>query len=74
MDRGAPFLEIIYYIEVLGIEFEPEDEDDDWCERREHFVTYDEFCDTEYLEISNYSYTTPGGEVVKAVARYGYDG
>jgi len=59
--------------EILDIEFEP-GEDDDWCERRERFVTYEEFCDTDYLEVSDYSYTTPAGEVVRAVAKYGYDG
>jgi hypothetical protein len=40
----------------------------------ECFVTYDEFCDSEYLEVEDYTYTTPGGEVIKAVAKYGYDG
>ena len=36
--------------------------------------TYDEFCDTEYLEIEEDTYTTPGGETVHAVCKYGYDG
>ena len=58
--------------EILGIEFDSDD--DDWNERKEHFVTYDEFCDTDYLETNEYSYTTPSGEVVKAIAKYGYDG
>ena len=38
------------------------------------FVTYEDFCENEYLEVSEYSYTTPGGETVCAVAKYGYDG
>ena len=38
------------------------------------FCTYDEFCDTDELEIEEYSYTTPSGERVKAVAKYGYNG
>lgn len=56
-----------------GIEWESEDEDD-YCERKDYFVTYDEFCDTDYLEVEGYSFTTPSGEVVRAVAKYGYDG
>lgn len=40
----------------------------------ECFVTYDEFCDSEYLEVEDYAYTTPNGEVIRAVAKYGYDG
>lgn len=40
----------------------------------ECFVTYDEFCDSDYLEVEDYTYTTPSGEVIKAVAKYGYDG
>ena len=38
------------------------------------FRTYGEFCDNEYLEYEEYSYTTPNGEVIKACAVYGYDG
>ena len=37
------------------------------------FCTYDEFCDSD-LEVEDYSYATPNGEVIKAVAKYGYDG
>lgn len=59
--------------EILDIDFNSED-DDGWSERREHFVTYDEFCDTDYLETNEYSYTTPSGEIVKAIAKFGYDG
>lgn len=36
--------------------------------------TYDEFCDSDYLEFETYSYTTPSGETVKAIAKFGYDG
>ena len=38
------------------------------------FCTYEEFCDDEYLEVESYSYTTPSGEVIEAVAKYGYSG
>lgn len=38
------------------------------------FATYEEFCESEYLEVEEYSYTTPGGETIKAIAKYGYDG
>lgn len=38
------------------------------------FQTYDEFCDSDYLEYEDYTYITPSGEVIVAVARYGYDG
>jgi hypothetical protein len=38
------------------------------------FQTYDEFCDSDYLEYEDYTYTTPGGEVIVAVAKHGYDG
>jgi hypothetical protein len=58
-----PVAEVDTYYEAKG---EERDED---C-----FKTYDEFCENEYLEISEYSYTTPGGEVVRACAKYGYDG
>jgi hypothetical protein len=36
-------------------------------------MTYDEFCATD-LEVDEYTYTTPGGETIKAIAKYGYDG
>ena len=38
------------------------------------FCTYDEFMEDEYLETSEYTYVTPQGETIKAVAKYGYDG
>ena len=58
---------------AADIDWDAEDEDD-YCERREHFETLDEFCDDEYLETEEYNYTTPRGEKVKAVAKYGYSG
>lgn len=58
-----PKAEIEAYYEEIGDERDPYD-----------FCTYEEFCDDEYLEVETYSYTTPGGEVVEAVAKYGYDG
>ena len=58
--------------DVLGVKFEPDG--DDYNERKEYFVTYNEFCDSDYLETDEYSFTTPSGEVVKAIARYGYEG
>ena len=33
-----------------------------------------EFCDSDYLEYEDYSYTTPSGETVVAIAKFGYDG
>lgn len=39
-----------------------------------NFCTYDEFIADEELENSEYSYTTPNGEVVKVVAKYGFNG
>lgn len=39
-----------------------------------HFQTYDEFCESEYLEVDEHSYTTPKGEVIRAVCKFGYDG
>lgn len=38
------------------------------------FQTYEDFCDDEYLEFEDYEYTTPSGEVIKACAKFGYDG
>lgn len=37
---------------------------------------YDIYCEkhSEYLESSEYTYTTPGGERVRALAFYGYEG
>ena len=57
-----PVAEIDAYYETKG-----EDRDD------YEFITYEEFCATD-LEVDEYSYTTPGGEVVRAIAKYGYDG
>ena len=37
------------------------------------FMTYDEFCEAD-LEVYEYTYITPSGETIKAIARYGYDG
>ena len=42
--------------------------------RRWYFQTYDEWCDAEYLEIETDSFTTPKGETVDVVCKYGYDG
>ena len=42
--------------------------------REEYFITGSEFCDCDALEISQYKYTTPGGEKIRIVAQYGYDG
>lgn len=39
-----------------------------------NFPTYDEFCEDDYLEVSTYSYVTPGGEEIEAIAKYGYNG
>ena len=38
------------------------------------WVTYDQFVDDEYLEVETSSYTTPGGEKLSIVCKYGYDG
>ena len=57
-----PVAEIDAYYESIG-----EDRDD------YEFMTYEEFNATD-LEVDEYSYTTPNGEVVRAIARYGYDG
>lgn len=38
------------------------------------FLTYEEFCDTDELEIEEYSYTTEKGDKIRAVAKYGYCG
>lgn len=59
-----------YLVEEVDAYFESIDEERDTYD----FSTYDEFCDSDSLEVEDYSYTTPGGEVIKAVAKYGYDG
>ena len=48
----------------------------DWDDnyRMDALVTFDEYSSFLSLEISMYEYTTAGGEKIKAVARYGYDG
>ena len=38
------------------------------------FSTYDEFTDDDYLEVDVNTFTTPNGEVIKTVCKYGYDG
>lgn len=55
--------EVEAYYEEIGDERDPSE-----------FCTYDEFIEDEYLEVESYSYTTPSGEVVEAVAKYGYEG
>lgn len=42
--------------------------------RRDHFQTYDEWCDTDYLEFAEDSITTPDGETIDVICKYGYDG
>lgn len=59
-----------YPVEEVDAYFESIDEERDTYD----FSTYDEFCDSDSLEVEDYSYTTPSGEVIKAVAKYGYDG
>lgn len=59
--------------ESAGIPFDPIEEDD-YNERTDHFMTYDEFCDTEYLEVDESKYVTPAGETIHAVCKFGYDG
>ena len=58
-----------YPVAEIDAYYESIDEERDEYE----FCTYEEFCATD-LEVDEYSYTTPGGEVVRAIAKYGYDG
>lgn len=58
-----PKAEVDAYYESIGGERDTYD-----------MCTYDEFCDTEYLEVEDYSYKTPSGETIRAVAKFGYDG
>lgn len=46
--------------------------DDD--QRTWHFETYEEWCDTDYLEVDENSFTTPNGETIRMVCKYGWDG
>lgn len=39
-----------------------------------NFVSYDEFSDNEYLETDYNTFTTPKGETICMVCKYGYDG
>ena len=58
-----PVAEVDAYYKALGKERDTYD-----------FQTDDEFCDDDYLEYEDYSYTTPSGEVIIACAKFGYDG
>ena len=58
-----PVAEVDAYYKGLGKERDTYD-----------FQTYDEFCDDDYLEYEDYTYTTPSGEVIVACAKFGYDG
>lgn len=58
-----PKAEVEAYYEEIGDERDAYD-----------FCTYDEFMEDDYLEACEYSYTTPNGEVIKAAAKYGYNG
>ena len=60
----------LYPVELVDAYYAAKDEERDSYD----FRTYGEFCDNEYLEYEEYSYTTPSGEVIKACAVYGYDG
>lgn len=56
-----------------GISWDAED-DNGYCERKDNFCTFDEFCESEYLEVDENCYTTPGGETIHAVCKYGFEG
>ena len=58
-----PVAEVDAYYEAKGEDRDPYD-----------FQTYDDFCDSDYLEFEDYSYTTPSGEEIVAIAKFGYDG
>lgn len=45
---------------------------EDWKDSY-NFEDYEDFCNDE-LEYEEYSYNTPNGEVIKAIAKFGYDG
>ena len=61
--KFAPAALVDAYYEATGEERDPYD-----------FQTYEEFCDSDYLEYEDYEYTTPSGEVIVACAKFGYDG
>ena len=51
-----------------GIEVDEDDyENWDYC-----FQTYERWCEEDELESDRHYYTTPGGEKIVAVAKYGY--
>ena len=61
-----------YAEEVLAYEYEEDFIEDtlrdfDW-------YTYDNYTDTYYLEVETTHYTTPGGENLTILCKYGYDG
>lgn len=38
------------------------------------FISYEDWCNSEYLERDTNYYTTPGGEKIVVKCKYGYDG
>ena len=59
--------EVEAILKSAGIKFDSD-------ERTWYFRTYDEWCDTEYLEVDENSFTTPNGETIRTICKYGYDG
>ena len=49
-------------------------ENQDECRRDSGIYTLDEWIDDEYLEYDEYTYTSPSGDEIVAIAKYGRDG
>ena len=49
-------------------------ESDYYFDNRSEFpCNIDEWCDSDYLEIDSYDYTSPAGDKIKIIAKYGND-
>lgn len=68
--------EALNFLKLCSCTFREEDYDaiDQFLEEEGDFVSSDRFYNNEYLETSTYNYTTPNGEDIVIVARYGMDG
>ena len=71
--------EILQFYRLIGYEYKPEEEDedytvDDYIYEMGDFIGYNRWSNDEYLEQDTNYFTTPSGEEIVVHCKYGYDG